>query len=1061
MSYLRKTLFLVLLPLACLTAKAQTKVSGTVKDNMGPLAGVTVYEKDNSSNGTVTDTKGTYHITVPASAVLVFSCLGYNDVEEPVNGRGSINVSLKESAEFISAAEVVSVGYGSVARRDLTGSVGKVNMDDIIKNTTMNFDQAIAGRVAGVRVTTSDGQVGAEASIIIRGNNSLTQSSAPLYVIDGFPTESSFAAALNPSDIESVDVLKDASAAAIYGARGANGVIVITTKRGSQGKPVVSFSASWSGNRIANTNEVLDGYEFVRLHSEYVGNYTNPFFTDYRSDGQLFAYYYNLEDYIGLPYVNWQELVYRDALTQNYNVSLSGGSKSAGNIYNISFSALDQDGILLNSNFNRYSGKFSFSQDIGSRASIDINANYSRGTTNGISPSSASNSQTVVSSYLLYQVWGFRPIRPLRYGIVDESFRNELIDEEVSTTEGFRFNPAASVRNEYVKRVLDYLNGNFAFNYKIAEGLKLRSTAGYTFSQQRSEDFNNSKTRTGHPAFPLGWGVNAGIYWNRETQWLNENTVTWDKTFGLDHNVQVLAGFTFQGSVSDYHGERAIHIQSERLGIEGIHTGSFQTVTPYRRDWTMQSGLARVNYNYKHTYYLTASFRADGSSKFPRSNRWGFFPSASVAWTFSNESFLSGAESWLDNGKVRLSWGQTGNNRTTTPYDFYSQMTTLPGNNQGQDYVRDGSIVAGYFPDNMENPYLKWETTEQTDLGLDISLFGGRISLITDLYQKNTYDLLLEATLPASSGYTSAMINVGSMRNRGLEVTLTAVPVSKKSFKWTSTVNFGMNRNTVTGLSDNQSILQTKLSWNQTFEGQIPYITRVGLPTGLMYGFVYEGTYKPDEFMNDSRLKEGIPYLATYNRSNIKPGDPKYRDINGDGIIDDGDRTVIGIGQPLHTGGIDNRFDFFGFDLSVFFNWSYGNNLLNANRLVFENYKGDQLNQFKSMAGAFSLDRNPHSDIPRAGASGTDYYSSRVIEDGSFLRLKTVTLGYTLPKKVLDRTGLSSCRVYVTAENLFVITSYSGPDPEVSIRNSVLTPGFDWSAYPRARVLTGGLSLTF
>lgn len=1037
-------------------------VKGKISDNIGPVPGATVYEKGKMSNGVVSDSDGKYSITVASNSSIVISCLGYSNVEEKVGGRSTINIRLESSTEQLQSAEVVSVGYGSVARRDLTGSVGKVNMGDIVKSTPMNFDQAIAGRVAGVVVTTSDGQVGKEANIIIRGNNSLTQSSAPLYVIDGFPTESSFATSISPADIESVDILKDASAAAIYGARGANGVIVITTKRGSQGIPKVNYSGSVTVGKIARKVDLLSGYEFVQIDEEYARNAYgghSSFFMGYDDAGKPDYDIYSINDYIGLPSVDWQDHVYRTAVSQNHNLSLSGGSKNAGNIYNISFSALNQSGVLVKSNFERYTGKINFSQDLGKKISIDIMANFSRSVTNGTQPSS-SELRTTTTSYLLYQIWGFRPIRPLRFGPIDDSFINELVDQEVSNPDSFRFNPSANVRNQYRKVVRDYLNGNFAFNHRIIDGLKLRISAGYNLAKTRNEQFNGSKTMTGHPAFPLGYGPNAQILWDESVSWLNENTLTYDKTFGIDHNLQVLAGLTFQGATDIHSGVGSHHIKSEELGIEGINTGDYQAIEPYKWSWRMASALARINYNYKHKYYLTASLRADGSSKFPKSNRWGLFPSASVAWTFSNESLIKEI-GWISNGKVRLSWGETGNNRTSTPYDFYTRFLSQPGSNSNNDYVRDGHTVPGYFRYNMSNPNLRWETTEQTDLGLDLGFFDNRITITADYYLKNTYDLLLMATMPSSSGYTEAMINVGSMRNSGLELSLTVVPIRLKDFTWTSTFNIGLNRNTVTGLSMNQTTLISAVYWNESFVAQTPYVTKLNMPTGLMYGYRYEGTYKLDEFVNGTLLKEGIPHLENITRESIKPGDPKYTDVNEDGIINDNDRTVIGIGQPLHTGGFNNTFNFYGFDISFFFNWSYGNNLLNANRLIFEYYNGTELNQFGSMRNCFSVERNPNSDIPRSGARGMNYYSSRVIEDGSFLRLKTITLGYSLPDKISKKIGLSGVRIYITGDNIYTWTRYSGPDPEVSTRNSVLTPGFDWSAYPRAISVTGGVSMTF
>lgn len=1052
-------LVIILLPVSMWGQAGKVTVKGNVSDASGPLPGATVYQAGKMSNGILTGPDGGYTIMVDPDATLIVSCLGYAEIKEKVSGRTKINFMMKESYETLAASEVVSVGYGSVARRDLTGSVGKVNMDDISKSTPMNFDQALAGRVAGVVVSTSDGAVGSEANIIIRGNNSLTQSSAPLYVIDGFPTESSFASSISPADIESIDVLKDASASAIYGARGANGVIIITTKKGSQGKPTVNFSASWTGSKIANKVDLLNGYDYVRLDDEYYMNRSSShtsYFTNYLEDGTPDSRYYSLEDYASVPYVDWQDYVYRNALSQNYNISLSGGNSKTGTNYNVSFTALDQNGILVKSNFNRYSGSIKLSQKIGEKVKVDFSANYSQANTNGIQPSS-SNSNSTVSTYFLYSVWGFRPLKPLRDGVVGDSFINQLVDEEVSNPNDFRFNPMANVKNSYRKIIRNYLNSNVALNWDIIKGLRLRITGGYNQARTRNESFNNSQTMTGHPASPLGKGPNGFIYNTDVTSWLNENTLNYDKIFGNDHNFQALVGFTAQGETTRFTGVEANHVQSELLGVEGLNTGEYQSVTPYKRDWLLLSGLARVNYNYAHKYYVTASLRADGSSKFPSGNRWGVFPSGSVAWSFSNEDWAQNS-GWFNTGKIRASWGMTGNNRTQTPYDYYSRFVTRPGYNS-LDYVRDGKTVSGYFRENMENPFLGWETTAQTDIGLDLAFLHNRISLTADIYQKNTYDLLLQATMPASSGYESAMINVGSMRNRGIELSITAIPVQTKNFTWTSTLNFGMNNNTVTALANNQTTLISTIDWHTRYSSQTPYVTKVGMPTGLMYGYRYIGTYKYDEFSNGTLLKDGIPYFGV--RENIRPGDPKYEDVNGDGVINDSDRTVIGIGQPLHTGGWNNTFNFYGIDLSIFMNWSYGNDLLNANRLVFEYYDGTQLNQFGTMRNAWSLERNPDSDIPRSGASGMEFYSSRVVEDGSFLRIKTVTLGYTFPSKWMRKMKVQSLRVYLTAENLFTFTNYSGPDPEVSTRNSVLTPGFDWSAYPRARSLTGGISFSF
>ena len=1063
------------------TAAAQVKVSGKVTDSSGePVIGAVVMLDGKTNVGTVTDIDGKYVISVPEGSTLRCSCVGYEDVVTKVGKKREIDFTLKDDAELLESAQVVAVGYGTVARRDLTGSVAKVDMDDIIKSTPQNFDQAIAGRIAGVVVTTSDGAVGSTASITIRGNNSLTQSSEPLYVIDGFPSESSMAAAINPSDIESVDVLKDASATAIYGARGANGVIVITTKKGTEGKPKVTLNASCTGNFITNRVELLDGQGFAEMMAEYYDyvNYSgtnsgNIYTYSMNADGTVNHHGHTLAEYADAPYVDWQDLVYRNSLTQNYNATISGGNVKTGTRYNISLGALDQDGVIINSNFSRYTAKVALNQKITETLSMDMSMNFSRSCTSGASPSSATNSGGA-SSYLMYSVWGYRPVRPLVYGYVDDKFINAIVDTGETNEDGTvglqisdtRFNPVASARNEYRKNHQDYFSANLALNWDILPELKLRISGGYNDVLRIRDQFDNTQTSTGYPNSWSNLGVNGQSYQTQTRSWLEENTLTYTKTFAGDHHFQALGGMTFQGQYETYNGTKSIKIpqEYESLGMNALSYGTLQSLAGSAYEWSLMSFLARVNYNYKYKYYLTLSARADGSSKFPTANRWGFFPSASVAWNFNREDIFEGS-GWLSNGKLRASWGRTGNNRTSTPYDYYAQYSRTIVDMHSMDYVYDNKIVPGYYPSNMANDDLKWETTEQTDLGLDLGLLDNRIKLTADLYLKNTYDLLLKATIPASSGYKTQMLNIGSMQNKGMEFTLDVTPVQSKNFTWTSSFNIGVNRNTVTSLVDTQHSLLSTVSFENNFSGQYMYITQVGRPTGLMYGYIYEGTYKEDDFLNattsNPTLKEGVPCLSSLQRSSLRPGDPKYADINGDGVIDDNDRTIIGCGQPDFTGGWNNSFNIWRFDLSIFFNFSYGNDILNANRLIFENPRcNNQLNQFATVKNRYNS-QNKDSDIPRVFAEGTYVLSSRVIEDGSFLRLKNVALGYTMSPGTGRKLGIDHMRIYVSADNLYTWTNYSGQDPEVSTRNSVLTPGFDWSAYARATGVTAGVSITF
>nr|WP_122119478.1 TonB-dependent receptor [Alistipes megaguti] len=1047
---LKRTAAACLLTLSVLLsgeAFAQNNVVGRVVDsNNVPLIGVNVVVKG-TTTGTTTGVDGNYAIKVAENQTLVFSYLGYTTVEEMVGKRTAINVKMTEEATQLGAVEIVNIGYGTTTRRDLTGSVAKADLGTMMKANVTSFDQALGGRIAGVVVTTGDGSLGAEANITIRGNNSLTQSNAPLYIIDGFPSEGSFATSINPADIESIDVLKDASATAIYGARGANGVIVINTKRGKEGKPTVNFSASFSMSHIANKIDLMDGYEFVRLQDELVSPTSME--SSYYSYSEELGRNLTLDDYRNIPGIDWQDELYRTAFQQNYNVSLSGGTKE-GLRYNVGFSALDQDGIIIRSNFQRYQGKANFTLPITKKLSLNANVNYSRTATNGVNPTTAETTSSS-SGWLMYSVWGYRPV-----GKPGQDLLNTIIDESVDGSNDYRFNPVKTAQNEYRKTLVDYLNSNIALTWEITPELTFKTTGGYVLNKRRREEFNGTETYTGYPGSPSGKGVNGAIYWTDQSSWTNENTLNYKRRFGRNHNVDMMVGLSLQGQNNTYEGISSTQITSEELGIAGIYTGSYQSVPSNYYDWRMMSMFLRANYNFRYKYYLTFSFRADGSSKFPAGNRWGYFPSVGASWNFNRENLFKKSD-WLTNGKLRFSWGLTGNNRTQTPYDFYSQITVTPGSGDSFDYVFDGKRVPGYYFSNMANDRLKWETTEQWNVGIDLGFFDNRLKVTADWYDKVTRDLLLYALLPATSGYEQGMLNIGKIRNRGFEFTLETVNIKTRQFQWSTSFNIAFNRNRILALVDNQNTLQTSVTWETHFNSQFPYISQVNKPTGMMYGFIYDGTYKPEDFDAAGNLKSGIP---AYKGNKMQPGDMKYRDMNGDGKIDDYDRTIIGCGQPLHTGGFSNNFTWKNFDLNIFFSWSYGNDILNANRLIFESGWKSQTNQLASYANRWTPS-NPTSDTPRAAATGSEEYSSRVIEDGSFLRLKNVSLGYSIPSRQLRKAGISSLRLYVSADNIWTWTNYSGPDPEVSTRNSVLTPGFDWSAYPRAYGFTAGVNITF
>lgn len=1057
-----KILFLLLCLIVPVSMAAQNnaQVMGTVHDESGEtLPGVNILVKG-QNKGTISDIDGKFTIAVSGSnAVLVFSYLGYQSQEVKVERGKPMLVTLKE--ELTALDEVMVIGYQDVRKKDLTGSVAKANIDDMLKAPVGSFDQALAGRIAGVNVSSGEGIPGGTMNIVIRGNNSVTQDNSPLFIIDGFPVEDPAAgASLNPNDIESIDVLKDASATAIYGSRGANGVIIITTKKGTVGALSVKYDGSVGIQRVTRTIPMMDAYEFVRLQSEiWTLAELNG---DYGYFKTLEGKTYSLDDYRDVDQYNWQDMIFRDAFQQSHNLSLSGGT--AENRYNASFSYFDQDGVVLASNYNRMQGRLG-NTIRKNRLSANLSVNYSRATQLGSSPSQSSYSGM---NNLFYSVWGYRPVT--QPGVALSALLDNTMDDSVDQTIDYRFNPILSLNNEYRKNVTAYTQFNGYVEYEFMKGLKLKISGGYTIDNRRGENFNNSKTRYGSPISTDK--VNATLSTSERKTWLNENILTYQTNINRNHFINVLGGVTMQESDYDYYSMKTINIPNESLGMAGMKMGTLNQIYSSITSWSMLSYLTRFNYNYKSKYYFTASFRADGSSKFAKKNRFGYFPSASLAWNFTEEDFVKPLTSVMNSGKLRLSWGQTGNNRIGE-YDTYSlleAMKAASGNYSKPEDIAHGVYPfnnnvseVGVVPYNLASPELKWETTSQTNIGADLSFLKDRIGLTLDWYHKITSDLLLLATLEPSSGYGSAMKNVGKVQNQGMEITLNTTNIQTRNFRWTSNFNISFNKNKVLELTEDQLSMLSNGYFDQNFTSP-NYIAKIGHPIGMMYGYIYEGTYKVDEFDYDGStytLKSGIPHYTSEN--NTQPGYPKYADLNEDGVVDSNDQTFIGRGVPVHTGGFTNNFEYAGFDLSIFFQWSYGADVLNANRLMFESSysKRKDLNQFASYADRWTFD-NQDSDIPVVSTSSSNnLFSSRIIEDGSYLRLKTVSLGYTFQDKLVKKLNMQKVRVYLSGQNLFTLTRYSGYDPEVSIRNTALTPGLDFSAYPRAMSVNAGININF
>ncbi|MFD2584243.1 TonB-dependent receptor [Pedobacter vanadiisoli] len=1039
----KKTILVTPKILPAVTARLISITGKIIDADNQPLYGVTVRVKD-AQTIALSDKDGNYKIAVSGpSAVLIFSMIGFETQQLPVESKTVINVTLK--AQNTGLNDVVIVGYGAVKRKDLTGSVAEVNMSDFNKASVKSFDEALAGRVAGVSVSGNDGQPGSVNNIVIRGYGSITQDNSPLYVVDGFPMEDGMNNSINPGDIESINVLKDASSTAIYGARGANGVIIITTKKGKIGLPVITLNSYYGVQNVAKKMDLLSPYEFVKYQLEL-----NPTLAPvtYLSGGKT------LESYRDVKGIDLQDYIYQTAPMQNYALSLRGGNDKTR--YVISGNIFDQKGIVINSGFTRYQGRMNLDQTINKNLKASVNINYSNSRSFGVSPSEP-GSNTSYSNNLFYAVWGYRPVTG---GDNDSDLLDNLIDPALSGNlfGDYRVNPVISTQNQIQNTITDNLIANAFLDYTIIPGLSLRISGGITRNTIKLESFFNSQTSRG--SIYNTFGVNGSIYTVPTNSWLNENTLTYKKSFKGGHNFNVLAGYTMQALNSGRYGFSATQVPNESLGLDGLDQSSLLSSVSQSSRWGLSSFLARVNYDYKSRYLLTASIRADGSSKFAPGRRWGTFPSGSFAWNMGKESFLSNLR-FISDAKLRISYGLTGNNRIGD-FSYLSQLILGPG----PAYSYNNSTAStGAQLSSLGNPDLKWETTAQTNIGYDLSLFNNRINFTADAYRKTTKDLLLLANLPYTLGIGSAYKNIGKVNNEGLELSLNTVNLNNKNFTWKTGINISFNRNKVLELAENQKEILSPVFFDFSYNSLFAYTAQLGKPIAQMRGYEWDGVYQYSDFDQPTPgtyvLKSTVPTNGTA-RANIKPGDIKYKDLNGDLVVNADDITTIGRGIPIHTGGFVNDFRYKNFDLNVFFQWSYGNDLINANRLVFEgNGKNTlTLNQFATWTERWQPD-NPSNTLFRTGGQGPFAYSSRIIEDGSYLRLKTVTLGYNLSEQLTKRLKIKSLRVFASAQNLLTWTNYSGPDPEVSIRNSALTPGFDYSAYPRPRTLTFGLNLVF
>jgi TonB-linked SusC/RagA family outer membrane protein len=1038
-----RLLLILLSVFACSSLQAQQPVRKLVRaivfdENNQTLVGVHVRVKEELKRATVTDREGKFNIRASDSETLLFSFVGYDNLQVKVSAIKGGAIKLKPSLESLN--EVVVIGYGSVKRKDITGSVSEVKIEDMNKAPVSSFDEALAGRIPGVQVSSNSGQPGDDINIVIRGGNSITQSNAPLYVVDGFPLEDFNPNSLNQDDIESISVLKDASATAIYGTRGANGVIIIETKKGKIGKPVVSYNGFIGINQATKKMDLMNPYDFVRyqLDRDY-----NNMSTIYLTKPNL-----TLEDYKNAEPIDWQDKIFRDAFNQNHSLSLRGGNEQTR--YSFSGGIVNQDGVIINSGFNRKQMRATVTQTINPKLKASFNVSYSKDDNFGQTVASPASTANSYATYLMYRVWSYRPLNTNSEVDIEE----ELFDDDVSTTSVLAMNPVISTKNEVRQQSKTIFTFNSGVAYDFLKNFKLDIRGSYASRLTRNEAFNNSKTYRGFPSPNNMNGVNGSFNDLKLNDWASENTLTYKNRIDKNNEFNVMVGATAQGSKVDNYGFVSVKIPHEELGLRALELGIPNKVTSSASSNSLVSFLGRTNYTYKSKYLFTVSFRADASSKFAKQNRWAYFPSGAFAWQMGREGFMKKLN-FVSDSKLRVSYGITGNNRIN---DFTRLMTLDIG-----DYYSANGETPEYaiVIDNLGNEDIKWEKTSQADIGYELSLFNNRVNFVIDYYQKVTRDLLLNANIPSSSGFNKVIKNIGKVQNTGLEMSLSTTNIKTRNFSWISDFNISFNRNKVLALTEGESSLLSTVSFSTDYNGTSLYLAKVGMPVASFYGVVWDGNYQYEDFDQKSDgsyvLKPTIPTNGN-DASTIQPGDIKYVDQNGDGTVNEKDQVIIGRGLPIHFGGFNNNFKYKNLSLNVFFQWSYGNDIMNANRLNLEGNPADRhFNQFATYNDRWTTENQSNKYFRIDGSGPKGVYSTRTLEDGSFLRLKTVQLSYTFPKKMIH--GLSGLDVYVSGQNLYTWTNYSGLDPEVSTKNSILTPGFDYSAYARNRILTFGLKL--
>ncbi|WP_229311859.1 SusC/RagA family TonB-linked outer membrane protein [Larkinella rosea] len=988
-------------------------ISGNVTDvaRNESLPGVSIIQKG-TNHGTTTDKDGAFRMQVPnEDVVLVFSYVGYEKQEVAVRSQSTLTVRLK--ADEKSLEEVVVVGYGTVKKSDLTGSVAKVGEANIKATPIASLDRAMQGRAAGVQVVTNSARPGGSSTIRIRGSGSVNASNDPLYVIDGFPTGN--LNSINTDDIESIEVLKDASATAIYGSRGSNGVVLVTTKRGKTGKAVVSYDGYYGSQTPRYLIPLLNARQFAELVDEaQTNNGGKPYFDGSSADRPLASTLGEGTD--------WQRTVLRNAPIQSHQLSVAGGSATAR--YAISAGYFNQDGIIPRSNFKRYTLRTNLDNELSSRVKIGMTIQGAYTINNGPRTETAGNRAV---DGVIASAFNFSPTFPI-YNADGTYYKN------VGVLNGLGADNPVAMINEFTDQTsLIRLLANTYLDVKIVEGLTFRTSLGADLQTSKNNFYITRLATLG-----ASLGGSGSVSSTQSINWLNENTLNFSRQLGTDHTVNAVVGYTFQGINSESVDANANTFANDFALYNNLGSGS-TLVAPSTgaSQWRLISYLARVNYSFKDRFLFTLTGRRDGSSRFGPANKFGFFPSGAFAWKLANEPWMQNLPGVSD-AKIRVSYGLSGNQEIGN-YQYLANIASAP-------YVIGGALQVGAATGGIGNPDLRWEKNAQFDVGFDVGLFNNRLQVSADYYNKLTSDLLFSVSVPTSSGFANTLKNIGSVRNTGFELSLNTINVDQGGFRWTSEFNISFNRNKILTLDGRQEF-RTGSDATISNTGQNPILLRVGSPLGNFYGLVTDGIFQSQAEVDASAQKTA------------KPGDLRYKDINGDGSISDLDRDIIGNANPNFFGGFNNTFSYKGIDLNLFFQGSSGNEIINYATFDLINLTGGN-NQSARVLERWTPTKGGNT-IPRANAAGgSRLLSSLHVEDGSYLRLKNISLGYTLPLRWVSRAGFSSVKVYVAAQNYLTFTKYTGYDPEVNrYGSSSLSQGIDYGGYPAAKTLLIGLNL--